>query len=625
MTRSSDTPSVRRRGVLGALVAGAAGSGGCLRRVRAIAGWQSTAQVSLEIKTLPADADPYALRVARSIRQWYRAAGIDAQVTPMAEEELLRQVLLNNDFDVFVARADRFRDPDTLYALLHSQFAEASGWQNPFGFADLGVDELLDAQRRTTGEHRREILAELQRTVARRQPFSVVAFPDDIRAARGSNVRGWRAVDLRSPLGYLQLDRSGGNSDGSGGGDGDAESGGRDLRMASTDHHPTENLNPLSVEYRRRSVFPDLLYDSLGYGADDGAAAPWLADSWAFSESGGKPRATVRLRPDLRWHDGEPLTAADVAFTYALLADTSLESTGSEEGNGQATADAGIPAPRFQGRSGLVADARAQDSRTVEFQFVECTPRIATRAFTVPVLPEHVWADRTGTASVVGIEFGSATEALVTDNIPPVGSGPLRFVRNTPREELILKPFEGHFLVREPGSGSGTGTGLPSEVRDASGFAFDRLAVRVVGSDTTAIEMVANDEADLTGTPVGAGTVPRIGRVSDLELLVSRSAAPYLVGYNARRPPLTNPRFRKTLARLIDQIHLVDRVFDGYAAPAVSPLAETDWVPADLRWDAGDPVTPFFGAAGEVDVDRARDAFRDAGFQYDGADLVTGD
>jgi peptide/nickel transport system substrate-binding protein len=588
--------------------------------MRTITGWRSTAQVSLKIKTVPADSDPYALHVARLIGEWYRAAGIDAQVTPMAEGELLRQVLLDNEFDLFVARWDRFRDPDTLYALLHSRFAEAPGWQNPFGFADLGVDELLETQRRTTGERRREALAELQRTVARIQPFSVVAFPDDIRAARRSGFTDWHRADLRSSLGYLALDRAEG-ADREG-----ASAGGRKrtLRMAVTDQRVTENLNPLSVAYRRSGVFVDLLYDSLGSVAGDGTTTPWLADSWAFSTTADGPHATVRLRSGPRWHDGRPLSAADVAFTYRLLADTTLDSggTGESSGSGGSEGDAGddaqVPAPRFQGRSGLVAEVRARDPQTVEFQFVECDPGVAARALTVPILPEHVWAERTGTASVAGIEFGPATEALVTDNVPPVGSGPLRFVRNTPGEALVLEPFDDHYLARDAEDT------LPTGVPGTSAFAFDRLAVNAVGSDTAAIQLVAEGEADVTGTPVGASTVPRIGRAGDLELLVDRSASPYLVGYNARRAPLTNPRFRNTLARLVDRAHVVDRVFDGYAEPAASPLAETNWPPDDLRWSGDHPLTPFFGSDGTLDAERARDAFRDAGFQYDGGKLVAG-
>ncbi|MEF8841753.1 MAG: ABC transporter substrate-binding protein [Haloarculaceae archaeon] len=619
MVQLSETPAVRRRAVLGTLAAGAtAGTGGCVRRVRTIVGWQSTKQVSLQIKAPPTDADPYALRIARAMEGWFRAAGIDASIVPVDEGELHRQVLLNDEFDLFVARGeDRFRDPDALYSLLHSKFAEGPGWQNPFGYTNLEADELLESQRRTGGERRREAIAELQRTIARTHPFTVVAFPDDIRATRDAHFTNWRAADLRSPMGYLTLDRASGNADGPGGGDGDGDRERREgtLRTTTTDMRATENLNPLSVEYRRTGVLTGLLYDSLGIGTETGTPpTPWLAETWEFTEARGAPRATLRLRPDLQWHDGEPLTAGDVAFTYALLADTTLGSADDSDGEDSNTP---IPAPRFRGRSDLVEGATALGRRTVEFRFVECTPRVATRAFTVPILPRHVWESRAGTASVGGIEFGPATEALVTDNVPAVGSGPLRFVRNTPRERLVLEPFDDHFLARDARGD------LPRGV--AGGPAFDRLSVQVVGSDATAVEIVASGEADVTGTPVGAATVPRIGRADEIDLLVRRSGAPYVIGYNARRPPLTNPRFRNTLARLVDQAHLADVVFEGYARPEASPLARTGWLPSDLRWNGANPVTPFLGADGELDVERARSAFREAGYLYDDGTLLEAD
>ena len=616
MAESSRSLAGGRRATLASIAAGAVALGsGCARRLRTVTGWEPSSQVSLRIKAVPADADPYALRAARTVAGWFRAAGIDAGVTPVAREELLRQVLLNAEFDLFVARLpERFRSPDGLYSLLHSRFGEAPGWQNPFGYADLDVDEMLETQRRAS-DGRRQVVARVQRTVAETQPFTVLAFPDDIRTARTDRYRSWLVADLASPLGYLTVERAG--ADPSDRRDGSTPEARADevLRLAVTDRRATENLNPLAAEFRGHGVLTGLLYDPLGYDTGTGTVEPWLAESWAFPEERGETRARVRLREDLVWHDGEPLTASDVAFTHALLADTSL---GADRQEGEAGTEAGtedpVPAPRFQGRNSLVADVRVLDETTVEFRFVECDPGVATRAFTVPVLPEHVWADRTGPASVGGIVVGGATEALVTSNIPPVGSGPLRFVRNTPRESLVLERFDGHFLDDDPSGG------LPG--RMAGGPAFDRLSVRVVGSDVTAVEMVADGDADVTGTAVGAATVPRIGRADDLDLLVDRSETPYLLGYNARRPPLTNPRFRNTLARLIDGSYLAGTVFEGYAQPAVSPLAGTDWLPSDLRWDGTNPVTPFIGSDGELDVRRARDAFRDAGYQYDEGALV---
>ncbi|WP_435115367.1 ABC transporter substrate-binding protein [Halolamina sp. C58] len=576
-----------RRSVLAALGSGAAVLGsGCLRRARNLTGWQSAQPVELRIKTLPADADPYALGLARQVAAWFREAGIGVDVLPMAEQELVRQCLLRSEFDLFVIRLpEKFRDPDALTTLLHSRFADAPGWQNPFSYTDLDADAAIERQRRTDGEERREALARLQRRIARSQPFTMLTVPDDVRAARTDGDMNWRAADLTDPLDYLRL----GNSDGR-------------LRIVGTDRRATTNLNPLSVEFRRSGVLTGLLYDPIARPAD-GEYTPWLASSIEFAADGG-PTAQVTLREDVSWHDGESLTAEDVVFTYDLLADTTL---GDDE-------SAAVPSPEFRGRRTLVDDVSVVDDRRVAMSFGDAHEDVARRALTVPILPEHVWRDRTDPAAIGGIPVGTVTEALVTNNIPPVGSGPFEFVRNAPRERLLLERVDDHFSARE-------GVELPDWIADS---ALDALSVRVVGSDVAAVEAVTDGEADVTGTAVGASTVPRIGRADAAELLVRRSDRPYVLGYNTRRAHLTNPRFRHTLAQLIDEAFLGDDVLDGYARPAVGPLQGTAWYPDDLAWDDGNPVVPFFGQDGELNVETARESFREAGYQYDDDTLVGG-
>jgi peptide/nickel transport system substrate-binding protein len=608
-----------------------------MRRLRAASGWESVSPVSIGIATFPADADPYALRVAQSVAGWFRAAGIRVTVTPVAPEELYRRVLIRNDFDAFVGRVPaRLREATGLYALLHSRFGSEPGWQNPFGYANLDVDERLTEARSATGEARTEALAAAQRGVARTQPFSLVAFPDAVRAVRGDRFTGWTRRDYRSPLGYLALDASPERADRPG--DAGATIGTPSdepaatptaaddrttaptdpatLRVVVTDRRPTENLNPLAAEFRWSAALTGLLYDRLGRETGDGRIEPWLADGWEFETVDGRPRARVRLRDDCSWHDDEPVTAADAAFTYALLADVTLGRT-DESATTPTESDAAVAAPRFRGRSSLVADAEALDSRTVEIRFVECTAEVAIRALAVPVLPQHVWRERTGPASVGGVDFGAASEALVTNNVPPVGSGPFVFERNVPGDRLVLERDDDHFLAEtSPADLPGDAAGLPP---------YERIDVTVVGADETAVSLVANGDADVTGTAVGAETIPRIGRAEGVDLVVGRSASPYVVGYNARRPPLTNPRFRNTLGHLVDRRALVEDVFDGYAWPAASPLAGTGSVPPDLRFEDDHPVTPFIGSDGALDAAAARATFREAGYEYDDGTLVERD
>lgn len=605
-----------RRRVLASLAAGATVlSSGCIRRLRTITGWQSSDQMTLEIKTVSADADPYALPIANQVAEWFRSAGIDTTVTLMSNEELLRQVLLNHEFDLFVARTPTWvRNPDALYSFLHSQFAPAPGWQNPFGYANLNVDELLKTQRNVDGAQRNDAVSQLQQMIATTQPFTAIGLVDDIRAVRSDQFTNWRDENLGTSLGYIALEREGDEES--------EESDTEELGVVMNDTRLTRNLNPLSVEFRRSNDLTGLLYDSLGYMPERETVEPWLATSWEFSAQDGGPIASVRIPGDVTWHDGNPLTAEDIAFTYALLSDTTLGS-GIEEGsdkqneNTEEDSEEGttaVPAPRFQGRSSLVSEVRVIDRRTVEFRFVESRPQAARRAFTVPILPKHIWSNRTQLASVGGIEVGTATEALVTENVPPVGSGPLMFVENDPQRSVVFERFDDHFLTREDDSN------LPAEL--ASGPAFDRLLVRSVGSDVAAVEMVASGDVDVNGTAVGAELVPRIGRKSELDLVIDRSKSFYIAGYNVRQSPLANPRIRNTLAQLIDKQYIVDEVIDGYAEPAVSSLTGTDWLPSDLQWEDSDPVTPFLGTHGKLDVERAREAFRSAGYQYNDGNLV---
>ena len=595
MSTRRKVPDPTRRRVLAAVGAGAAGAtSGCLGRLRSIFGWQLDGSVSLKIGTLPDDTDPYALRIARRVKNWFATAGIDAQVVPTAEKELRQKVLLKHEFDVFVGRMPHAdRRPEELFSLLHSTGVPAAGWQNPFGYANLRVDDLLETQRRAAGTERRSAVAGVQRSIARTQPFSIVGFPDDIRAVRRDRYTNWEAADLGSPLGYLALERA----------SGDVEVPG-ELRVATTRDRAVSNLNPLAVEFRDRGPFTDLLYDSLGrrYG-EDGSVEPWLASSWEFTGNGDTPRIEVQLRPDTVWHDGNTLTAEDVRFTYEFLRDTSTE------GN-----ESVIPVPRYQGESSLVEAVRILGDNRIELHLVDCSRTVAKRALTVPILPAHVWRQRRSPATIGGVRLSDmVTEALVTSNTPPVGSGPLQFDGN-PGGRLVLTRFEDHFLH--------SGATLDGPDWLADGVAFDRLVVRVAVSELTAAGSVDDGTVDAAVSPLGARALPSIEDSDAAETLIEQSPSFYFVGYNARRSPLTNPRFRNLLGRLIDETFLIEDVFDGHATPGASPLVGSDWLPSDLAWDDGDPVTPFMGSDGELDRTQVQEALRRAGYQFNDGNVV---
>ena len=80
------------------------------------------------------------------------------------------------------------------------------------------------------------------------------------------------------------------------------------------------SLNPLlSDPYPVDRQLSGLVFDGLVRTEADGTVAPALAESWVTSEDG--LTLTFTLREGLTWHDGEPVTAQDVAFTYGLMQD----------------------------------------------------------------------------------------------------------------------------------------------------------------------------------------------------------------------------------------------------------------------------------------------------------------
>ena len=580
-----------------AALAGAAGVtvpvSGCVRELRSIVNRDDVDQLSLSITTLPADGDRESIRLAREIASTLEAAGVDVDIEMRSNEEFLRAVLINHDFDVYVGRHPGGLDPDFLYEALHSLYADESGWQNPFGVTNFLLDDLLETQREAEGEDRQAAVAATLEAVAVEQPFVPICRPIEHRLVRTDRFEGWEAGHLATRTGYLGL-----------------ETGGEDverLRAVHTDARPSQNLNPLNAEYRDRGTITDLLYDSLATdivdgearspenGSDDDSVAgdrtlePWLAAGWEWDD---ESTLHVDLREECTFHDGEPLTADDVAFTYAFLADTSPDGSPSP-----------APSPRHRGRVAAIDDVTATGEYDLEFA-VDVGRDAAERALTVPILPAHVWEDRAANADVPGVRVAQGTtDAVVTDNVPAVGSGPYQFRERTDREHVTLERFEDHFTRRD-------GVDLPEPTAG-------ELRVQIDPRSTSAIQLVEDDSADVTSSTLETYVVDDIADREDTRLLESTSWAFYHLGFNARKAPFGNPRFRRVVARLIDEAWLVEEVFHGHAEPIATPVIDR-WTPDALAWDGDDPETPFLGSNGEVDVDAARAAFQDAGFRYDG-------
>lgn len=574
-------PTATRRGLLtGVAAAGIGSTAGCLRRLRNLSGRAETDQPILRIKVLPNDVDPFSSQIASHLAAGLEAAGIDARLVPTGAEALYQELLFGGEFDLYVAKLPQppQPDPDVLYPLLHSRFSAELGWQNPFGFTNLNCDELLAAQR-APSDTRKQTVDELQTLLAQTQPFVPIYLPEMVTAVRSDRVRGWETAVQELPYGLLRV----------------SPVEGKTLRLVSTDDRIGSNRNPISAIHHQNQSLIELLYEPLVVTTSE-RRLPWLATEVDWDDE--PLTATVELREGLRWHDGEPLTADDVVFSYQFIADTSRDSATNP-----------IPAPRFRGESTLIEDSTAQTDRQLTIEFIETTQPVAEQALSVPIVPPHHWEAYTELVSVAGVEIDAdTTEALITDNAEAVGSGPFMFSEATAGEQIVFSRFDDHFLRTTDDDRLADFHGGP---------AVETLEVELITSHTGAVELLSVDGVDATFSPISPGAIDLLADESAITTHTHRSESIYHIGFNTRYSPLSNPNFRRLVARLVDKAFLVDEVFDGFGEPVASPLAGTDWLAASLEWTGdADPAVPFIGVNGTVNEGAARDAFREAGFRY---------
>lgn len=563
--------SVSRRSLLAAGAAGlAVSASGCISRVGSVVDGDG-GNLALSITTVPDDDDRQAINLARTLEANLEAVGIDVSIDLRTTSEFLRSVLLKHDFDIYVGRFPSPDDPDVLYELLHSHFAHEIGWQNPFGFTNLTFDRTLEKQRELEGDERVGAVHSVLESLVEEKPFVPVCTPDEYRVAHTERFAGWDETQLSNRLGYLGLE---------------AQDGSEQLTGIVTDSRPTLNANPFAAHYRDRGTITGLLYDSLATGSS-GEHEPWLAESWEWDGAD----LTITIRPDCQFHDGEPLTAADVAFTFEFLTDTTL-----------GYAESPVPPSRYRRQAAAIEDVEIQDGLT-------CTVTVGTsrdvgeQLLEVPILPEHVWREAVETSSEPGMVVGNSPwTVLFSNSVPRIGSGPYAYVDRTARDRLELERFDGHFTRRDD-------VDLPAPTPR-------EFSLLVDPGSASAVQQVGSGRADVTVSPLETHVVDAAGANDDVERFHSPSGSFYHVGFNTRSAPLSDPYFRQVVARLLDREWIVEEVFDGHADPILTPVGE-EWTPDELEWNGEDPVSPFLGENGEVDPQEAMTAFRRIGFRYD--------
>lgn len=307
-----------------------------------------------------------------------------------------------------------------------------------------------------------------------------------------------------------------------------------------------DTLNPfLSYFAGSLSIFGSI-YPTLDQLSPTGQAEPYLADSWTTSAD--KLTWTFKIHQGLKWSDGQPITAADVAWTFNLIMSNTTAATanGSLVGNFKS-----VTAPNA---STLVITTKTPQANMLA---------VSIPVNGIPIVPEHIWQShvaglatyRNNTFPIVGYGPWTMT-AYQTDQYAKFDANP-SFVLGAPKfNHMIMQSFK---------------------TTDAAVAALRSGQLDYVGG------VDATQYKALKGQP-NIGAYQEVGNLwNAVEINAgakSRSGKPLGNG----NPALADPAVRTAIATAIDKSALVDKVEDGLAEPGVGylppSLPQFAWTPS---------------------------------------------
>lgn len=278
-------------------------------------------------------------------------------------------------------------------------------------------------------------------------------------------------------------------------------------------------LNPaLSTESPRVS---HLIFDSL-VQADPktGVATGSLAEKWEQSADG--LTYTFHLRPNLKWSDGQPLSADGARFTFDLIRDPKIASP-------------------FKSNFDLVTAVDVPDPLTVRLTLSAPSCPFLLNSMTQGLLPKHVLA--------------SSPDVLKDDfNInPTTGSGPFVFKERQKGDRITLAANPNYWR------------GKPK---------FDQWIFKTVADSTAEVLQLKTGEVDYA--VVQPDALPELQQAG----LDVKSYVPLVteyIGYNLKRPLFEDVRVRQALTYAIDRKQIVQQVLFGQGLVSYSPIPSVSW------------------------------------------------
>ena len=324
-----------------------------------------------------------------------------------------------------------------------------------------------------------------------------------------------------------------------------------------------DTLNPgMAILTEAYTIF-ELVYDSMYELNLDGSFTLTLAESVSTSDDG--LVWTYKIRDGLTWHDGQPLTAEDISFSYNLYKDT----------------------PEYPYMNGYYTtyfeSITTTDNNEVVLTLTEAIPNIESQLVFLYILPKHVWENE---------------DKLEYENTEMIGSGPFKMAEYVQNEFVRLTANKEHFMT-------------PPKVDEVVFQTFENQDALVQAIKTGQVDMVTempNTAAEslkteenvelVVGAPLAPGVTDIIFNQTDPENCPTEEG-----GICSGHAALRDRNVRLAMAHATDKQQLIDVILLGLGNPGLT------LIPDGLGVWYNDSLQDY-----EFDVEKANQILDDAGY-----------